>query len=365
LDKPTAVAELFKCQGRILDVKSFGCGNVNDTFLVTLDRNGCAPFILQRMNARVFPRPDLVMSNMRTFADHVLKRLENYPLLAGRRWEVPCVLLSSNGKDHWLDSDGSFWRALSYIRDAQSFDKVKDLKHAKEVGEALGILHGLLSDLPAERLNETLEGFHITPRYLAHYDHVLTITQADRSPELDYCLEFVQKRRPFVAILENAKASGELILRPIHGDPKVSNIMLDTFTGQAVSIVDLDTVKPGLIQYDIGDCLRSCCNPLGEDADRWQDVRFEPDYFRAILHGYLGFAKDFLTESDYEYMYDSIRLIAFELGLRFLTDYLEGDVYFKIRHAEQNLSRALVQFRLTESIESQETAIRSIIQDMR
>jgi len=141
--------------------------------------------------------------------------------------------------------------------------------------------------------------------------------------------------------------------------------MIDTATGQAISIVDLDTVKPGLVHYDIGDCLRSCCNPLGEETERWEEVRFEPALCRAILRGYLSLARDFLTANDYEYLYEAIRLIAFELALRFFTDYLEGNVYFKVRHREHNLARALVQFKLTESIESQEATIRAMIQELR
>ena len=132
-----------------------------------------------------------------------------------------------------------------------------------------------------------------------------------------------------------------------------------------MGLVDLDTVKPGLVHYDIGDCLRSGANPLGEETADWQGVRFETDLGRAILAGYLSMARDFLAEPDYAYLYDAIRLIAFELGLRFFTDYLAGNVYFKARHPEHNLARALVQFKLTESIEAQETAIAAIIRDLR
>ena len=137
--------------------------------------------------------------------------------------------------------------------------------------------------------------------------------------------------------------------------------MIDTFSGQAISIIDLDTVKPGLVHYDIGDCLRSGCNPLGEETEYWERVSFNTDICQSVLGGYLSVAKDFLTENDYIYMYDAIRLIAFELGLRFFTDYLAGNVYFKVKNPEHNLARALVQFKLTESIEIQESVIRKII----
>jgi hypothetical protein len=128
-------------------------------------------------------------------------------------------------------------------------------------------------------------------------------------------------------------------------------------------MVDLDTVKPGLIHYDLGDCLRSGCNPLGEETEEWERVGFEPDLGRALLAGYLAEAGGFLTAHDYAYLFEAIRLLAFELGLRFFTDYLAGNVYFKARHRDHNLARALVQFRLTESIESQETALRAMIRD--
>jgi hypothetical protein len=139
--------------------------------------------------------------------------------------------------------------------------------------------------------------------------------------------------------------------------------MIDTRTGLAVSLVDLDTVKPGLVHYDIGDCLRSSCNPLGEDPNSPDRVRFEPELCRALLKGYFSVAKGFLTRSDHEFIYDSIRLIAYELGMRFFTDYLAGDIYFKVKDREHNLRRALAQFRLTESIESLEKALRAIIRN--
>lgn len=286
-------------------------------------------------------------------------------LRQARRWEVPRVFMARDVRDHWLAPDGSFWRAVSFIDAAQTFDTIRDIKHAGEVGYAVGMFHTLLNDLPPESLNDTLEGFHITPLYLRHYSDVLSGARTVSSPEFNYCTQFVEKRSAWAHVLETAKEQGRLRLRPVHGDPKVNNIMMDTATGEAVGIVDLDTVKPGLVHYDIGDCLRSGCNPLGEETGEWEAVHFETDFCRVILQGYLSMASRFLTESDFEYMYDAVRLIAFELGLRFFTDYLEGDVYFRVRGPEHNLTRAMVQFRLTESIEAQERSIRNIIRDLR
>jgi len=365
LDNLVTVAGQFKPQHTIIAIEEYGNGNVNDTFLVTVDSKEEKYFILQRINSQVFRRPELIMRNMRTFSEHFHKRLQRAPLKPGRRWEVIRVLSANDGQDHWIDPSGSFWRALSFIDGAQSFETIEDIEHAEEVGFALGMFHNLLSDLPSEKLVDTLEGFHITPSYLLHYDEVLSQNRPKKSPEVDYGLQFIEERRGWANVLEDAKGQGKLFLRPIHGDPKVDNVMIDNSTGQAISIVDLDTVKPGLVHYDIGDCLRSGCNLLGEETEQWEMVRFDPELCRAILQGYLSLARDFLTENDYEYLYDAIRLIAFELGLRFFTDYLEGNVYFKANHQEHNLVRALVQFKLTESIESQKKTIRFIIRDRR
>jgi Ser/Thr protein kinase RdoA (MazF antagonist) len=361
----TDIAGQFAGQGKVIHIQPFGSGNINDTFLVALNTGTEARFVLQRINTQVFRQPELVMQNMRTFTEHVFQRLQCDPLSPGCRWRVPRVLQTQGNRDYWVDGNGLFWRAISFIEGSQSFDTIQSTAHAKEIGYALGMFHRLISDLPSDRLADTLEGFHITPQYLKHYDAVLAQNDPKQSAELDYCLRFVRNRTALAHVLENAKAQGKLPLRTIHGDPKVNNIMLDVGTQQAISMIDLDTVKPGLVHYDIGDCLRSGCNLLGEETDEWETVRFDVDLCQVILQGYLSQSRDFLTEHDYDYIYDGIRLIAFELGLRFFTDYLAGNVYFKVKHPDHNLLRAMVQFKLTESIEAQALAIQSIIREMR
>ncbi|MHC4618034.1 MAG: phosphotransferase enzyme family protein [Planctomycetota bacterium] len=359
------IAKKFSPEGQVLDVQEYGAGNLNDTFLVTLNGGPAKHFILQRVNTRVFRRPQLIVRNLRTFSDHVRKRLACEVEGTNHRWVVPYLLPAQDGKDYYVDAESGFWRALSFVPHSTCYQTVQSADHAREAGYALGRFHGLISDLDVHRLHDTLEGFHITPGYLRHYDRVLKEhAVADVSPEVRHCMRFVQARREWAFVLEEAKERGELIVRPIHGDPKVDNIMVDRETGRAISIVDLDTVKPGLVHYDIGDCLRSCCNLLGEETEQVDDVHFETDLCRAILGGYLGEARQFLAESDCAYLYDAIRLIAFELGLRFFTDYLEGNVYFKVRHGEHNLVRALVQFQLARSVEEQEVEIRAIIEEL-
>ena len=360
-----SIAEQFDVVGEVLDVQRYGSGNVNDTFLVTLALDPREKAILQKVNQQVFRRPELIILNMRAFMGHIWATNGRHADTQGRRWELPDIINTRNGADYWRDPEGGFWRMTTFVKGAQTYDTIRDQRHAGEIGYALGRFHSLISDLPVEKLHDTLEGFHITPRYLAHYDAVIAATALTghhkASPDVDYARDFVAARREWASVLEDAVQRGELALRPIHGDPKVNNILIDDITGQAVSIIDLDTVKPGLVHYDIGDCLRSCCNPLGEETEAFEAVRFETDLCRAILEGYLTEAQHFMTGQDYDYIYDAVRLIAFELGLRFFTDYLEGNVYFRTKDAEHNLRRALVQFRLTESIEAQADTIQAIV----
>jgi Ser/Thr protein kinase RdoA (MazF antagonist) len=364
LDRLTNIAQQFAKSRQVTDLHAFGSGNINDTFLVKIDDPIEPQFVLQRINTHVFQQPALVMQNMRIFTQHVCDKMQR-ELKSERRWAVPRVLLTIADRDHWVEPDGSYWRAISFIDDSETIDIIQDIKHGWEVGYALGRFHDLISDLDPAQLADTLVGFHITPQYLADYWQVLPMDTESVSRDVDYCLNFVRERQEWAQILENAKDDGRLPLRPIHGDPKVNNVMICTTTQQAIGMIDLDTVKPGLVHYDIGDCLRSGCNPLGEETKAWEQVQFDTQMCRAILDGYLSQARGFWSEADYEYLFDAMRLIAFELGLRFFTDYLAGNVYFKVKYPTHNLARALVQFKLTESIEAQESTIRSIIEELR
>ena len=363
----TSIAEQFAPFKRVLTVHEFGNGNINDTYLVTIDVDeGGHPeekyFVLQRINTQVFKKPRLIMQNMRTFTEHMRRRARNDAL--AHRWEMPRVVPACDGQDFYVDPEGNFWRAISYVHGARSYETIKDSKLAYEVGYALGTFQYLISDLPTVQLADTLEGFHVMPRYLQNFDRALSGNGHRSGAEVNYGLKFVEQRRSLAPVLEQAREQGKLQLRPVHGDPKVNNVMIEETTGRAVSLVDLDTVKPGLIHYDIGDCMRSGCNTLGEETENWEAVCFDTEIGAAILEGYLSQARNFLTPADYEYLFDSIRLLSFELGVRFFADYLAGNVYFKVKHPQHNLLRALVQFRLTESIEAHEADIRHTIQGL-
>jgi len=364
--KSALVSRMFNVEGRLVSVQPTGSGNVNDTYLVIFRTTFSEyRFILQRINRKVFPRPDQIMENMRVITEHVHQRIEQEADHSDRIWQLPAVIPCKDGKDYAMDGDGDYWRAISLIASAHSYEKVQSQEHAREAGIVLGHFQRMISDIPVEQLHDTLEGFHVTPGYLVKYDRAMATTEgktrADSSNDARYCRRFVEDRRVWCSVLEDAREQGDLALRPIHGDPKVANIMIDDFTGKGTSIVDLDTVKPGLIHYDIGDCLRSCCNRAGEETQDFSRIFFDTDLCETILGGYMSQAREFLTDADRHYLYDAIRLIAFELGLRFYADYLAGDVYFKTVYEGQNLNRACVQFRLCESIETRERQIRELL----
>jgi Ser/Thr protein kinase RdoA (MazF antagonist) len=355
------IAARFDLDGDVLDVRPYGHGLINDSFVVTTAAGRRA--ILQRINRRVFPRPEWIMENLRTLVDHV-QRLEPAP--GARDLRLPRILVTRDGEDYVIDRDGGFWRALGFIENTRSFETVTNTAQAEEVGFALGRFHALVRDLDPARMHQTLPGFHNAPGYFTGFLRACArprIVAASR--ELLYCLAFVEARWDLTRVLETARRDGRLALRVVHGDTKLNNFLFDAASGRAVSLIDLDTVQPGLIHYDIGDCLRSCANPAGESPAELGAVRFDLAIGRALLKSYVAETRHFLTPEDYRRLYDAIRLIPLELGLRFLTDYLEGDRYFKTERPGQNLYRARVQFALVTDIERQEAEIRALVTELR
>ena len=363
---PESIAAEFDVHGQVVTVLNIDTGNVNDTYrVITRTSFSETQFVLQRINHHVFPKPDLVMSNMRAITDYAHKRLDEQASKSNRIWQLPLVMKTKDGKDFFVDAEGNYWRALSMISSATSHEQVLNVEHAHEAGYVLGHFQKTIADFPVDELGDTLPGFHITPSYLAYHDEVVQTEYAqDRlkgSSEARRVEAYIQERREFASVLEDARERGELKVRPIHGDPKITNIMIDDITGKGTAIIDLDTVKPGLIHYDIGDSVRSSCNPAGEEEKDLSKVFIDLDSFEALMKGYQKQAGEFLTDADQHYMYDSIRLLTFELVIRFFSDYLAGDVYFKTDYESHNLNRARVQMKLCESIEARESMIRRIL----
>ncbi len=364
--KAALLASQFDVAGRLVRVIPSPGGNVNDTYIAIFRTTFSEErIVLQRLNRNVFASPENVIRNMKVVTEHVHRRLEAEQHLADRIWQLPRVIPSKQGEDYIQDSDGDYWRAISLIASAHAYERIQNLEHAHEAGFVLGQFQRLISDIPVEDLFDTLPGFHITPQYLDKMDRSVAtekgLQRLQSSTDAEHCYRFITKRREWASVLENAKNENQLRIRPIHGDPKVANIMIDDDTGKGTCIIDLDTVKPGLVHYDFGDCLRSCCNPAGEETLDLSRVVFETDLCEAIVRGYMTFARSFLSPEDISFQFDSIRLITYELGVRFFADYIAGNIYFKVNTEGQNLNRALVQLKLCESIETRESTIRRIL----
>jgi Ser/Thr protein kinase RdoA (MazF antagonist) len=324
------------------DLVPLGQGNINDTWRVELTDG--RQLVLQRLQPTVFADPGAVMANMRIVTAHLNRNTES---------GISFFRLVTNpeGRDHYFDPAGHCWRLLTHIDNTRTLDSLENPAQAEEIGSLLGRFHLLTAEIDPVALVDPLPDFHITPRYLEHFDLVRSKARKENEPEA-FCCRRIEELRPSAFILEQAR--DRLSHRVIHGDPKAANFLFATDADRAVSLIDFDTVKPGLLLHDLGDCLRSCCNSLGEGPADPAATVFEPDYFQALMAGYLRQAGHLLTPADKDLLVTAVALISFELGLRFFTDHLAGDRYFKITRPGQNLHRALVQFHLNQSISAQQ-----------
>jgi Ser/Thr protein kinase RdoA (MazF antagonist) len=348
------VASRFGLPGPVESVEPLGAGLINDTFVVVA---GNARYVLQRLNDRVFPYPERIMDNLLVLMQH----LAGLPL---GDIQIPRLVPASDGAAWLRGVDGGIWRMMTFVPGARVLPAVEHAAQAREVGRVLGRFHWALRDLDPAALAVTLPGFHSTPSYLDRFSRALRKAEsAERSPEVRHLAAFVMAREGGVGVLEEAREKGRLRLRVTHGDPKLDNFLFDEGGRQAISLVDLDTVQPGLIQYDIADCLRSCCNRRGETTAAGGEVRFDLGICRNLLTAFSEQTRGLLDPSEAEALHEAILLVPFELGLRFLTDHLEGDRYFRVRAPGENLRKAQVQFTLVRDIEQQERSIRAIIRD--
>ena len=349
---PREVLHHYFTQPEKVVVTTLGQGNINDTFLA---ESNDRPIVLQRINDTVFPVPQLLISNLHYLSQHLPPTITQKD---GRRWENATLVPALDGSLSIADSGNKLWRAMKYISNSRNMNRVTSSHQAEQMGWALGHFHNMLSPLDSHRIQTVLPGFHNISVYLEHYDRLSSSLNHD-SIEIEHCTTVIQQERSAVLSLQKALKKGDIHQRLIHGDPKIDNVLFDKDNNMAVSIIDLDTVGPGLLQHDIGDCLRSVCNTAGEGSDP-AGVRFDLDICSNTLTAYLREAEDLLTEIDRELIYDGLRTITFELGLRFFTDYLQGGAYFKCDSPKEILQKALVQFSLLQDIIAKESAIRQL-----
>jgi Ser/Thr protein kinase RdoA (MazF antagonist) len=352
----------FSIPGKFVDARCFGSGLINDTYLCEfLDAGQTRKYILQRINSAVFKQPEFVMENVQTVTAHIANKLRSRGV-SDPGSIAPVLVPSRDSRSFVRDDSGEFWRVYHFIESGSVHDVVSDSSIAREAGRALGRFQSLVSDLDADTLHDTLPGFHVTPRYLDEFDEAVHACIRERTREVQEEIAFVGQRRPLARTLTDALHTGSIPLRVVHNDPKVNNVMFDAATGRALCMLDLDTVKPGIVHFDFGDCVRSATNPQGEDAVDPATVRMDFTLFEALAAGYLEEARGFLTAAEIELLAISACVITFELGLRFLTDHLRGDPYFRVAYPGQNLHRARVQFRLLASMEEQSERMQQTVE---
>ena len=353
-----AIAREIQLYGEFLEAIPYGTGHINDTYCVTFDQAGApARYILQRINHNVFKNPVALMENVRRVTAHLAGKL------AGERDASRSVLTLVPARDGqaWVrDAQGNYWRGYLFVEKARTYDTVQSPRQAFEAARAFGRFQGLLADLPAPRLHDTIPGFHHTPRRFARLEEVIMADPCGRVVQAGVEIEFALRRKAITGVL---LAAG-LPERVTHNDTKLNNVMLDDATGAGICVIDLDTVMPGLALYDFGDMVRTATCAVKEDVRDLGLVQMQFPMFEAILRGYLASAAGFLTPAERHLLAFSGKLITFEIGVRFLTDFLEGDVYFKTHRPGHNLDRCRMQFKLAESIERQEEAMNRLVETL-
>jgi Ser/Thr protein kinase RdoA (MazF antagonist) len=339
---------------RVVQIGRLGAGRINDTFLVTLADH--FPLVVQRINGDVFPDPICVAENVGAVTAHLTGRRQR----SGTGERFPCLVAARDGASCAVDQDGGVWRVMEYISGAVSHRSVESTARAFEVGRMLGRFHRLVEDFDASVLCSPVPGFHDLPAYCLAWQRAATGHSRNESEAVRHCCRQVEQRLADADLLVRAHRRGELPWRLIHGDPKCDNVLFDRATGRAVALIDLDTVSPGVLLWDLGDCLRSVCNSAGERPTDGRSTAFELELCRAVLEGYRASGAA-LIKAERQLLFQGVRLLTYELAVRFLTDYLTGDRYFKIDSPEDNLDRARVQFELLAQIERQQAAIESLI----
>ncbi len=356
-----AIAREFALSGPVVSAQPYGSGHINDTFKVEVaPAAGPSRFVLQRINHNVFRRPDELMANVERVCAHAHAKLTRLGLPDADRRTLRLIPARS-GRAWHVDAAGNRWRCYHFIEGATGHDIVRSPAQAFAAAKAFGAFQSLLSDLPGGRLHETIPDFHHTPARFARFREALAKDSHGRAASAVAEVAFALARAQEVGVIAEALRDGTLPERVTHNDTKLNNVLLDDVTQEGVCVIDLDTVMPGSVLYDFGDLVRTSTSPAAEDETDLSQVRMQFPMFEALVRGYLESAGSFLTPKEKELLPFAGKLITFEIGLRFLTDWLEGDTYFKTKRPTHNLDRTRTQFRLVESIEAQLPAMKALV----
>jgi hypothetical protein len=353
-----AAATQFKFRGEVLGIAAHGGGHINDTFLITCEApNAPARYILQHINRHVFHDPIAVMQNIERVTAHLAAQEAGQSDGARRALRL---VPARDGRNWFVDAQGETWRAYRFIEDARTYDTATSADQAFQAARAFGHFQQQLASLPPPRLNETIPDFHHTPKRFAALEQAIAADAVGRAALAKPEIDFARSRQSITSVLLDAN----LPERITHNDTKFNNVLLDDKTGEAVCVIDLDTVMPGLALYDFGDMVRTTTSPAKEDEKDLSLVTMQFPMFEALVRGYLESAGAFLTSPEKNFLSFSGKLITFEIGIRFLTDYLAGDTYFKVHREGHNLDRCRTQFKLVESIEAQTEEMNRLVESL-
>ncbi len=357
---PFDIAKKYFHSESISSINKINTGLINSTYVVNVNTTyEDSYYILQKMNINVFKKPLDIISNLRTIGHYISTNKNKLsPVLCLNEWQVPLLRKPLNSNNDFIEDSSGFWRLTTYITNTKTVTSISTDLEAYQLGLGLAKFHYLVRDIPLDKLKVVIPNFHCTPIYLQEYDNFLTHNKSyfkyttEIAGRIDKLNKFIDLRRDYVNLFTDSTINYKLSKIPIHGDPKVNNFLFDLGTDRALALIDLDTVQPGYIILDIADCLRSCCNQMGEECLYLDLVTFNIGLFESFIEGYYSFPLNPLNHEEILYIPYALRLITYELGLRFFYDYLSGDRYFKTLSPENNLLRAEVQFQLLHSIES-------------
>ena len=352
-----AVCDRFALAGGVTDVKVCGNGHINSTYIITVD--GGKRYVLQILNTAIFKDPVGVMNNIMAVTDHIRAGL----LASGEDTErgTMRVILTKDGRNGYTDEDGRFWRAYDFVENTVCRLTVDSPETFARVGEAFGDFQRRLSDFDASKLIESIPNFHNTKKRYADFLAAVDRNAADRVDSVRDEIKFITDRADKCSLIVDALESGDFPLRVTHNDTKLSNILLDAETEEAVCIIDLDTVMPGSSLYDFGDSIRTGAASAAEDEPDLDKVHFLPEMFTAYARGFIKGTAGALTEKELSMLPDGGYIITLEQAIRFLGDYLDGDTYYHIDYPDHNLVRARTQLRLVAEVETYMPELRAFV----
>ncbi len=355
------IASCFDLRGDFVHGEPYGSGHINDTFRLEIDQAGLrVNYILQRINSNVFKQPIPLMENVKRVTDESLRALQSEGCKEAFRRTLT-IIPAHDGKPYVQDEDGHIWRVYPFIERARTYDMIEHPDQCVEVARAFGNFQKLAAELPGEPLFDTIPDFHNTSKRFQNFKNALAADPLGRAAEVQKEIDWFLSREEDCHLVVNYLASGELPMRVTHNDTKLNNVMLDDVTGEGICVIDLDTTMPGSALYDFGDMIRTSTSPAAEDEKDISLVTMRMEYFEALAKGYCE-AATFLTPLEKSLLPFSGKLLTMECGMRFLTDYLEGDTYFKIKHPEHNLDRCRTQIALVESIEAQLEEMKAVVE---